>query len=218
VDKVQRDLVIPAELGTLLDSIDDALTTLEASGYSDDLLPKNALPKKVPAELFSYWDSVATAREEYRESVKVSTRAQPTPTTGGAGERVAFPLLCARATSAKKTSGSGAPTTHGNNERASARTLLASLARRTNDPRQQLALTTGGAGERASARTSFVSCARFARAAHQQPSSFALAALARRTNNRVHLRSLRSHGAPPTSFLCAFFARPPLPTYPPNTI
>ena len=64
--KYKRDITVPAELGVLIDQISAALDTLEASGYSD---PED-LPLDVPADLFTYWDTVATAREEYRDATR----------------------------------------------------------------------------------------------------------------------------------------------------
>lgn len=65
VTKYQRPLVIPVELGALVDKINDALDQLASSGYKD---PK-VLSKDVPKELFKYWDTVAAARESYRNDV-----------------------------------------------------------------------------------------------------------------------------------------------------
>ena len=66
VTKFQRPLVIPAELGTMVDAINDALAELEESGYEDS----EELPEDVPDELFKYWDTVAAARETYRNDVQ----------------------------------------------------------------------------------------------------------------------------------------------------
>ena len=65
VKKYQRPIVIPAELGVMVDAINIALDELLASGYEDP----EVLPQTVPKELFKYWDDVATAREEYRREV-----------------------------------------------------------------------------------------------------------------------------------------------------
>lgn len=51
VTKYQRPLVVPAELGTLVDTINDALDTLLSSGYED----ADDLSKHVPKDLFKYW-------------------------------------------------------------------------------------------------------------------------------------------------------------------
>lgn len=64
VSKYNRPVVIPEELGTLLDAINSAMKELD--GYVD----AEDLNKTVPAPLFDYWDTVATAREDYRKSVK----------------------------------------------------------------------------------------------------------------------------------------------------
>ena len=66
VTKFERPLVIPAELGTMVDAINDALAELEESGYEDS----EELPEDVPEELFKYWDTVAAARETYRNDVQ----------------------------------------------------------------------------------------------------------------------------------------------------
>ncbi|KAL7535578.1 hypothetical protein ACHAXR_006579, partial [Thalassiosira sp. AJA248-18] len=66
VTRFQRPLVIPEELGTMVDSINDALDELLSSGYED----KDELSHDVPKELFKYWDTVATARETYRKEVQ----------------------------------------------------------------------------------------------------------------------------------------------------
>jgi hypothetical protein len=65
VSKFNRPIVVPAELGALIDSISSAMTLL--GGYVDH---PEKLSKTVPQPLFDYWDSVATAREDYRSSVK----------------------------------------------------------------------------------------------------------------------------------------------------
>jgi len=64
VSKFKRPFDVPAELGELIDAIRTAMDNLQ--GYDD----VENLSKTVPASLFVYWDSVATAREEYRTSVK----------------------------------------------------------------------------------------------------------------------------------------------------
>lgn len=66
VAKYNRPVVLPAELGVLIEAITTALDTLKESGYSDS----EELQLDVPAELFTYWDAVATAREEYRDQVR----------------------------------------------------------------------------------------------------------------------------------------------------
>lgn len=71
VEKFDRGLVIPAELGVMTGKVNDALDTLDATGYeaSEDL---DSLSRAVPADLFTYWDTVATARETYRTQTKYS--------------------------------------------------------------------------------------------------------------------------------------------------
>jgi len=61
--KYGKPLVIPSELNKLIGNVTSALDTLDESGYADS----KPLGKAVPADLFTYWDSVTTAREEYRE-------------------------------------------------------------------------------------------------------------------------------------------------------
>jgi hypothetical protein len=62
VTKYQRSLVIPSELNDMIVNITAAMDTLKSSGYVDG----EELSLDVPPELFAYWDSVATARENYR--------------------------------------------------------------------------------------------------------------------------------------------------------
>ena len=64
VSKYKRPIVVPTELGVLLDCIMSSLDKLH--GYVD----AEKLSRTVPIPLFEYWDSVATAREGYRMSVK----------------------------------------------------------------------------------------------------------------------------------------------------
>lgn len=66
VSKYQRDVEIPAELDTLITAITEALATLDASGFSEP----EELSDDVPPPLFTYWDAVATAREQYRDDVR----------------------------------------------------------------------------------------------------------------------------------------------------
>mmetsp|Transcript_14919 Transcript_14919/g.27164 ORF Transcript_14919/g.27164 Transcript_14919/m.27164 type:complete len:1254 (-) Transcript_14919:191-3952(-) len=65
VTKFQRPLIIPVELGEMVAKINNALDELTASGYEDP----EVLPNDVPDELFKYWDTVAAARETYRNDV-----------------------------------------------------------------------------------------------------------------------------------------------------
>jgi hypothetical protein len=66
VIKYQRQVIIPSELNDLIESVDEALETL-SSEYHD----AHHLGETVPAPLFDYWDSVASARELYRNKTKV---------------------------------------------------------------------------------------------------------------------------------------------------
>ena len=66
VSTYERDVVIPVELSTMVTTINEALATLEGSGYLDS----EELSFDVPNELFEYWDVVAAARESYRNDVQ----------------------------------------------------------------------------------------------------------------------------------------------------
>jgi len=66
VDKYDRDVAVPAELGNMVTTVEAALDELQNSSYKD-IFP---LPHDVPEPLFEYWDKVATAREEYRADVE----------------------------------------------------------------------------------------------------------------------------------------------------
>ena len=66
VDTYDRPVVVPTELADLVTTVNSALDDLEASGYQEP----EELSFDVPAELFTYWDTVATAREDYRATVK----------------------------------------------------------------------------------------------------------------------------------------------------
>uniref|UniRef100_A0A7S4M4S5 Uncharacterized protein n=1 Tax=Odontella aurita TaxID=265563 RepID=A0A7S4M4S5_9STRA len=65
-DKYGRSIVIPAELNTMIETVNTALNDLEESGYKDP----EVLPYDVPEDLFNYWDVVASARENYRNDVQ----------------------------------------------------------------------------------------------------------------------------------------------------
>ena len=56
VTKYQRPLVIPSELGEMVDKINDALDEFLSSRYED----ADVLPEDVPKELFKYWVGNAT--------------------------------------------------------------------------------------------------------------------------------------------------------------
>jgi len=64
--KYQCPIVIPSELGEMVDSVNDALDKLLESGYNDP----EVLPKDVLDELFKYWDTVASTHENYRNNVQ----------------------------------------------------------------------------------------------------------------------------------------------------
>lgn len=66
VDKYNRPIVVPAELGKMVRTVNTALDTLEASGYTDE----SEMPAAVPQPLFEYWDVVAAARESYRNDAQ----------------------------------------------------------------------------------------------------------------------------------------------------
>jgi len=65
VEKYDRDVVVPAELGIMIATVEEALDELQSTSYKDSF----PLPEDVPESLFQYWDKVATAREEYRANV-----------------------------------------------------------------------------------------------------------------------------------------------------
>lgn len=65
VSTYNRPVVVPEELGELIDTIQNELSTLLSSGFTDE----EELALDVPEVLFTYWDNVATAREEYRNKV-----------------------------------------------------------------------------------------------------------------------------------------------------
>jgi hypothetical protein len=66
VDKYDREVVVPTELGTMITAVEAALDELRSSSYKDTF----PLPHDVPQPLFEYWDKVATAREDYRADVE----------------------------------------------------------------------------------------------------------------------------------------------------
>jgi len=66
VDKYDREVVVPSELGTMITAVEASLDKLQSANYKDTF----PLPHDVPEPLFEYWDEVATAREEYREAVE----------------------------------------------------------------------------------------------------------------------------------------------------
>jgi hypothetical protein len=66
VDTYDRPIDIPAELGTMILTVTQALDDLDEAGYED----AKELPLHVPKPLFEYWDVVAGARENYRNDVE----------------------------------------------------------------------------------------------------------------------------------------------------
>jgi len=66
VDKYSRPVVIPTEIDQMITSVNEALDKLLATGFTDN----EELPEDVPLELFTYWDQVASARENYRNNVE----------------------------------------------------------------------------------------------------------------------------------------------------
>ncbi len=69
VDTYKRPVVVPAELAEMLTTVNSALDTYLASGYSDPALGAE-IAADVPAVMFDYWNTVATARETYRGKVE----------------------------------------------------------------------------------------------------------------------------------------------------
>jgi hypothetical protein len=66
VTTYKRPVTIPAEFAELVVKVNAALDDLEASSFTEP----EELSVDVPSELFTYWDTVATAREEYRADVQ----------------------------------------------------------------------------------------------------------------------------------------------------
>jgi len=79
VDTYERPLVIPSEFFELVTAVNEALDTLDASGFQE---PEN-LSFDVPEELFTYWDTVATARETYRSKVEYYFSGEVTSVSSG---------------------------------------------------------------------------------------------------------------------------------------
>lgn len=69
VTKFGRSITVPIELSELIEEIDMALDALFTSPETELNVPQSVL---VPQGLFEYWDSVATAREAYREKTRVT--------------------------------------------------------------------------------------------------------------------------------------------------
>jgi hypothetical protein len=66
VDTYKRDVIIPSELDKMLNTIVEAMDTLDKAGWEDP----EVLPEDVPDPLFYYWDIVTAARESYRNDVQ----------------------------------------------------------------------------------------------------------------------------------------------------
>jgi hypothetical protein len=66
VKTYKRGVIVPDELHVMVNTINNALDELEATGFTDP----EELPLDVPDELFHYWDIVAAARESYRNDVQ----------------------------------------------------------------------------------------------------------------------------------------------------
>ena len=65
VEKYQRPIIVPSELAKMVETVNNALDELVGSGYVDE----DELSADVPEPLFKYWDTVADARESYRNDV-----------------------------------------------------------------------------------------------------------------------------------------------------
>jgi hypothetical protein len=78
VDSFDRDVTVPAELGTMISTVEASLDKLQAAKYKD----RFPLPHDVPEPLFDYWDEVATARETYRDDVETYFAGNTTTYTG----------------------------------------------------------------------------------------------------------------------------------------
>jgi hypothetical protein len=78
VAKYAKDLELPVELVELMDEIMRALESLRIAGSSlqetGEHTSENDL--SVPTHLFEYWDRVSSAREIYREKIKVTFRGK----------------------------------------------------------------------------------------------------------------------------------------------
>ena len=74
VERYGRGVEVPVELKDMIDEVMAALDALEAGGEEEEGLDVNRLDvkidKKVPQDLFEYWDAAASAREKYRDAVK----------------------------------------------------------------------------------------------------------------------------------------------------
>jgi len=66
VDKYDRDIDVPVELDTMLQTVEEAMDLLIEYDYQEP----EVMPLDVPKHLFEYWDIVAAARESYRNDVQ----------------------------------------------------------------------------------------------------------------------------------------------------
>jgi hypothetical protein len=82
VAKFNRPVIVPTELLDMIKDISDALALLESTSETTT----RPLTLLVPASRFTYWDTVATARERYRETTKV--------TFNGKTEMIDMEVLC----------------------------------------------------------------------------------------------------------------------------
>ena len=68
VKTYKREVVVPAEIAEMVNTVNEALDKLVAYGLAEPEIED--FEKDVPQELFEYWDTVATAREDYRKGVE----------------------------------------------------------------------------------------------------------------------------------------------------
>jgi len=66
--KYRRPIVVPEELAILVGKIENALDELGDGKYMPEDQQETTI-NKVPPDLFQYWDTVATSREEYRSNL-----------------------------------------------------------------------------------------------------------------------------------------------------
>jgi len=72
--KFSRSIEVPTEFYEMVEKVNEALKILEDSGYEEP----EELPLDVPSEFFTYWDTVATAREAYREQIRYNFSGETT--------------------------------------------------------------------------------------------------------------------------------------------
>ena len=66
VNTYDRPIVIPSEFAEMISEVNDALDVLESIDYDEP----DEIMFDVPPHMFKYWDTVATARENYRSTVE----------------------------------------------------------------------------------------------------------------------------------------------------